>query len=187
MMNKLITGLLVLFLLLVPGACASPVQAPAPVTVGTLIEMYTKTTMAGVASNLTISADGSVVYVEEQGLRHPTQDNPPTRITRTGQLAEAELNNLLKMIDACPFDAEGNCDASTEIIDTDAVSVLTVYYQGQTRTITADYQPLYHLSHPKIPELLDVPEPARKLYRELRYIIDNRTTQTAEEKMPVKG
>jgi len=195
----IVTGL-ILVMLLVPVSCAKapPVPAPAPsppapstmppppvpATKGVLIEMHTKTTMAGVARHLTISVDGSIVFIEERGLRHPTKENPPTRTTRTGQLTEAELSNLLKLVDACLFDREGKRDARTEIIDTDAISELTVHYQKRTRIITANYQPLYHLSHPEIPELSDVHETVRKLYRELRYIIDSRTTQTAEEPIP---
>ncbi|MBA7657154.1 hypothetical protein ES703_65085 [subsurface metagenome] len=198
MKKKLIIGL-ILVMLLVPVSCtkAPPVPAPAPsppapstmppppvpATEGTLIEMHTKTTMAGVARHLTISVDGSIVFIEERGLRHPTKENPPTRTTRTGQLTEAELSNLLAMVDACLFDREGKRNARTEIIDTDAISELTVHYQKRTRIITANYQPLYHLSHPEIPELSDVHETVRKLYRELRYIIDSRTTQTAEEEI----
>lgn len=178
---KLSICLLLSFLLLLSSACGSPVQAPAPVTDGILIEMYTRTTMAGVASNLTISANGYIVYFDDRGLRHPTEENPPIRITRTGQLTEAGINNLLGMVDACPFDTEGNYDARTEIIDTDAVSVLTIYYQGTTRTITANYQPLFHLFHPDISELKDVPEPVRELYQQLKNIIDNSTTQISEE------
>jgi len=157
------------------------VQTPVPVEEGILIEMYTRTTMAGVGRSLTISADGSIVYFDDRGLRHPTEKNPPIRITKTGQLTEAELNSLLKMVDACPFDTEGDCDARTEIIDTDAVSVLLVYYQEKTRTITANYQPLFHLFHPEISELTDVPKPIRKLYRQLKSIIDNNTSQISEE------
>ncbi len=198
-MKKLliITVLMLLVITLYPGCQSSPENStgpspsnqpatPVPVTEGTLMEMHTKTTMAGMARHLTISADGSIVYIDERGLRHPTQENPPTRTTRAGQLTEAELSNLLEIVDACPFDAEDKCDARTEIIDTDAVSVLTVYYQERTRIITADYQPLFHLFHPEVSELSDVPESARKLYHELRYIIDNLTTQIAEEKIPVK-
>jgi hypothetical protein len=87
------------------------------------------------------------------------------------------------MVDACPFDADGKCDARTEIIDTDAVSVLTVHYEGKTRTITADYQPLSH----DVTELSDVPEPVRKVYQQLRYIVDNKTTQAAQEKLAAGG
>jgi len=162
----------------------TPEKVPPPTPSSTesqVIEMYTKTTMAGVGRHLTISADGSIVYFDDRGLRHPTEENPPIRITRAGQLTKAELNTLLEMVDACPFDAEGNCDARTEIIDTDAVSILTIYYQGATRTITANYQPLFHLFHPEVSELTDVPEPVRKLYRQLKSVIDNNTSQISEE------
>lgn len=163
-----------------PGL-APNVKAPVPVEDGILIEMHTRTTMAGVGRHLTIAADGSIVYFDDRGLRHPTEENPPIRITRTGQLTKTELNTLLEMVDACPFDAEGNCDARTEIIDTDAVSILTIYYQGVTRTITANYQPLFHLFHPEVSELTDVPESVRKLYRQLKSIIDDNTSQISEE------
>ncbi|MFC1968817.1 hypothetical protein ACFLVX_05495 [Chloroflexota bacterium] len=184
-MKKLMIAVTAVLLLTLPTACANSTQTPVPVTKGTLIEMHTETTMAGVARHLTVSADGSIVYIEEKGLRMPTEGNPPTRNTRTGQLTQAELNNLIKVVNACPFDAENKCNAHTEIIDTDAISVLTVYYGGKTRTITADYQPLFHLFH-QIPELSDVPEPARKLYHELRYIVDNKTTQVPREEVPLK-
>jgi len=190
-MKRLIIGLIVVMLLLVPVSCAPPVPAPAPsppapstmppppvpVTEGVLIEMHTKTTMAGVARHLTISVDGSIVFIEEEGPRIVLPGSWRSRTTKTGQLTEAELSNLLAMVDACPFNGEGKYDARTEIIDTDAISELTVHYQKRTRIITANYQPL----HPEIPKLSDVPETVRKLYRELRYIIDSRTTQTADE------
>ena len=204
MKRRLIIGLILVMLLaaLLLPACAETRSIPAapltpapstmppplvPVTEGVLIEMHTKTTMAGVARHLTISVDGSIVFIEERMLRHPTKENPATRTTRTGQLTDAELSNLLAMVDACLFDVEGKSNARTEIIDTDAISELTVHYQKRTRMITADYQPLFHLFNPKIPELSDVPETVRKLYRELRYIVDSRTTQTAEEEITKGG
>ena len=163
------------------------VKIPVPVEDGILMEMHTETTMAGVGSHLTISADGSIVYFDDRGLRLPTEKNPAIRITRTGQLTKPELTSLLETVDACPFDAEGNCDARTEIIDTDAVSVLTFYYQGLTRTITANYQPFFHLFHPEISELTDVPEPVRTLYRQLKNIIDTSTSQVLEEAITPTG
>lgn len=186
-------------LLVLPVACAkspetpvvtpetTPTQMPASSNEGLIIEMHTRTTMAGVARHLTISAGREILYIEETGLRMLTEEHPPIRTTRTGQLTEAELVSLLEIVDACPFDAEGNCDARTEIIDTDACNELSIYYQGKTRVITADYQPLFHLFHPEVSELSDVPEPVRKLYQELRFIVDNKTTQAAQEKLAVGG
>ncbi len=156
---------------------------PAPVTEGILIEIHTRAYMSGFARHLTISADGEVINVEETGLRMSTKEYPPIRTTRTGQLSEAELASLLEIVDACPFDAEGNCDARTEVINTDADSELTIYYQGKTRVITADYQPLFNPFHPRLPELMDVPEPARTLFYELWYIVENQTSQVSREKI----
>ena len=42
-----------------------------------------------------------------------------SRTTRTGHLSEEELDRLLVLVDKCPFDAEGKCDARTEIIGGD--------------------------------------------------------------------
>jgi len=175
-------------ILLLPAACKksteTPMTEPEPAPVeGPIIEMHTKTTLAGVARYLTISADGSIVYIEEEGLRHPIPERPPIRTTRAGQLHEGELDRLLDLFDECPFDAEGKCDALTEIIDTDAHSELSLNRQGMTRTIVANYQPLFH----DITALSDVPESVKRLYQELLYIVENRTTQVACEKIPVGG
>jgi len=194
MIKKTIIGLLVSFVLLLPVACAKetapvspppPAQKPAFVQIpalpaeDTIIAMSTVGTMSGMVKYLTISVNGSIIYIEEEGPRIVLPGSSRSRITKTGQLTEAELNGLLDMVDACPFDSEGKCQANTETMDTDVLSTLYVHYQGTTRTIISDYQPLY----PKVTELTDVPEPVRTLYHELWYIVENRTSQVAREKI----
>jgi len=194
---KLIIGLLMLALLSMPIACAQPTQVPEaepeptqtpePVlaqipalpTEDAIIEMSTVGTMSGMVKHLTISANGSIIYIEEEGPRIVLPGSWRSRITKTGQLTEAELNGLLEMVDACPFDSEGKCQANTKTTDTDVDSRLYIHYQGTTRIIVSDYQPLY----PKVTELMDVPEPVRTLYHELWYIVENRTSQVASEKI----
>ena len=119
------------------------------------------------------------VKIEEEGPQIVLPGSYRSRTTKTGQLTEAELNSLLEMVDACPFDSEGKCQANTETMDTDVRSILYVHNRGTTRTIIADYQPLY----PEVTELPDVPEPIRTLYHELWYIVENRTTEVAREKI----
>jgi len=182
MKRIVILAITLILILLMSGCGADKSQMPTLPAEGPIIEMQTKTMLAGVARHLTISADGSIVYIEERGLRHLKPGDEPIRITKTGQLQEDELKRLLELVDACPFDAEGNCNARTELIKTDATSELSIHCQGKTRAIVADYQPLFHLFFPDTPELSDVPESVRKLYQELRHIIDNRTT----EQPPVK-
>jgi len=183
-MKKLIIALPTLIFLLALSSCTSSIQTPVPTTNNVLLTLDTRTTMAGVNVHLEIWPDGAIEYVYESGLMVPTTNNPATKITRNGHLTKDDLNNLLKMVDSCPFDDKGICNADTKIISTDADSVLNVYYSGLTRSITANYQPLFHLFQP--PELTDVPEPIRNLFRQLKYLIDNNTTQTAMETIPVK-
>lgn len=200
-MKKLITGLLVLFLLLVSGACAQPTQvpeaepeptpAPEPMLAqppslpseDAIIEMSNVGTMSGTVKHLTISANGSIVYIEEEGPRIVLPGSYRSRTTKTGQLAEAELNSLLEMVNACPFDSQGKFQADTETMDTDVRSILQVRTQGSAREITADYDPLY----PEVTELPDVPEPVRALYYELWNIVENKTSLVAHEKITARG
>lgn len=194
-MKGLMIGLTLIICLLVPASCAKAPPAPAPKpqlpqseipispAENPIIEMHTKTTMAGVARHLTISTDGSIVYIMEEGPRIMLPGSERIRTTRTGQLQEDELDRLLGLFDEVPFDAEGKCNARTETIDTDALSELSVHYQRTTRTIVANYQPLFH----DVTVLSDIPESVRKLYQEFRYIVENRTTQVAREKIPVNG
>ena len=195
-MKQLIVGLLVLLLLFVPVACAgetavptSPATGPSPTPVPTLvqppslpsedaiIEMSNVGTMSGTVKHLTISANGSIVYIGEEGPRIVLPGSYRSRTTKTGQLTEAELNGLLEMVDACPFDSEGKCQADTGTMDTDVRSTLYVHNQGSGREIIANYDPLY----PEVTELPDVPEPVRLLYYQLWNIVENKTSQISEE------
>jgi len=171
----------------VPETEPEPTPAPGPMLAqppplpseDAIIEMSNVGTMSGLVKHLTISANGSIVYVEEKGPRIVLPGSYRSRTTKTGQLTEAELNNLLEMVNACPFDSEGKCQAGTETMDTDVRSTLYVHNQGSAREITADYDPLY----PEVTELPDIQEPIRVLYYELWNIVENRTSQVAHEKI----
>jgi hypothetical protein len=154
-------------------------QPPSLPTEDAIIEMSNVGTMSGTVKHLTISANGSIVYVEEEGPRIVLPGSYRSRTTKTGQLTEAELNSLLEMVNECPFDSEGIFQADTETMDTDVRSILYVHNQGTTREIRADYDPLY----PEVTELPDVPEPVRLLYYQLWNIVENNTSQVAEEKI----
>lgn len=51
--------------------------------------------MRGEFSYLYIYGDGSIIYIEEKGLRMPSPGHPPTRTWKTGKLASEQLNSLL--------------------------------------------------------------------------------------------
>jgi hypothetical protein len=159
------------------------VQPPSLSSEDAVVEMSSVGTMSGLIKHLTISANGSIVYIEEEGPRIVLPGSYRNRTTKTGQLTEAELNSLLEMVNACPFDTEGKFQADTDTIDTDVRSMLYVHYQGTTREIIADYDPLYS----KVTELPDVPETVKMLYHKLWYVVENRTTEVAREKITAGG
>jgi len=154
-------------------------QPPSLPSENAIIEMSNVGTMSGTVKHLIISANGSIVYIEEEGPRIVLPGSYRSRTTKTGQLTEAELNSLLEMVNACPFDSEGKCQADTETMDTDVRSILQVRTQGSAREITADYDPLY----PEVIKLPDVPEPVRLLYYQFWNIVENKTSQVAHEKI----
>jgi hypothetical protein len=142
-----------------------------------LIVMNTSTTMAGVGRLVTISEEGHLTYIEDRGLRHPSPGNEALRITKARELGENELANLLSLFEQCEFDASGRCEALTSVIDTDAYCELSVNYPGETKTIVANYQPLFH----DLTELEDVPDSVRRLFRELEYIVEHKVREEKRE------
>ena len=48
--------------------------------------------------------DGSILYVEETGLRHPQPGYPPIRTWNTGNLTVEQVNNLLAYLENSGFD-----------------------------------------------------------------------------------
>ena len=103
MMNKLMIGLLALFLLSTQFACAKEAvpappstptpepwlaQIPALTAEDTIIEMRTIGTMSGMVKYLAISENGSIVYFEEEGQRIVLPGSSKSRTTKTGQLQD---------------------------------------------------------------------------------------------------
>ncbi|MDD5039169.1 MAG: hypothetical protein PHN78_07630 [Dehalococcoidales bacterium] len=101
-MNKkirLYVGLLVLGLALVGGGVwllHSSAQAKVSIPEGTPV-IYEKLDyiMRGQFSYLYIYKDGSIVLVEEKGLRLPSPGHPPTRTWKTGKLTSEQLDSLI--------------------------------------------------------------------------------------------
>lgn len=82
---RLALAVLTATILIVGAACSCQEQ---------VIRMESAGTLAGVETNLTISADGSVMYVEMTGLRAIALGGEYTKITREGHLAEGEVDYL---------------------------------------------------------------------------------------------
>jgi hypothetical protein len=131
-MKKTITGLLLLLLLSIPVACAQPtnvepapetqvpaanqspesliprLDSPPPVGVSILegnpvIYERRDYVMRGQFSFLYIYEGGSILFVEETGLRMATSQNPATRTWKTGKLPSEELDSLMKLFTGSGF------------------------------------------------------------------------------------
>ena len=177
--------LILLVLGLLIGGCAPEDMSIPTTSLGGQFEeivMDTHAGMAGTDTHLTISADGSIVHIKIVGLRHFGRGGEATKTTRTGRLQEGELDYLLKLFKKVKFNAEGKYDASSDELDEVVHSELTLKYDGKYTTIIAYYDPIILDDR----ELKYVPKEVRGIYRELRYIIENRTTEVSQEKIPIE-
>ncbi len=59
--------------------------------------------MRGQFSFLYVYEDGSILFIEEKGLRMATSQNPATRTWKTGKLQPQELDNLLQLFTSSGF------------------------------------------------------------------------------------
>jgi len=133
---------------------------------------------------LSIYGDGSVVYIEEKGLRMPSPENPPTRTWKTGQLQQDELNSLLGFVsssgfgdleDRYKFPGVGNLDTGLRIGDMHWV--ISVNWGGLHKTVLAGsyLTPDHGLTYP------DMPYPLNEIYKKLKQIANNQTQVVASE------
>ncbi|MDD5038836.1 MAG: hypothetical protein PHN78_05925, partial [Dehalococcoidales bacterium] len=88
--------------------------------------------MKGENSELYIYGDGSILYIEEKGLRFPSPERPATQTWSTGNFTVEQVNNLLdyfedsglnKLDDSYGGPVEGGSDMSfTIIVNSDNLS-----------------------------------------------------------------
>ncbi len=175
-----VTLVMVATMALVVGVACSCQKSAPPRPEEPVILMETHGTLSAVHTKLTISADGSIVYVKAEGHRLPQPGSTYTRTTWEGQLSEAELDHLLGLFDKLSFDAEGKYNAHSEIMayGSDSFSKLSVILGGRTKTIEANYHPFHHFY-----ELPDVP--VKEIYGYLKYLVENKTEEVSREEIPI--
>ena len=129
--------------------------------------------MAGERSNLSIYEDGTVIFIEEQGLRMPSPGHPATRTWNTGQLGEEELNELLEYIRSSGFDILGSNYSFPGrpieggplggITTGDMSLTISIDHEDLSKTVTAAHYlaPDEGLSYP------DMPDPLNDIYQRL--------------------
>jgi hypothetical protein len=153
--------------------------------------------MQGEFDDLYIYSDGSVIYIEEKGLRMPTPEHPPTRTWKLGKLNEEELVSLITLFQSNEFNAlENHYQYSGNPIDPlgeipssggftmgDGSFTFTIDYSGFQKTVTANgfLTPDHGETYPSMPYPLD------EIYVKLRDVILNHTKEISRENIPLGG
>jgi len=146
--------------------------------------------MRGQFDYLYIYDDGSVLYIEEAGLRMPTPGHPATRTWKTGKLTPEDLNSLLAYLETSGLDKltepyyqfagkpiEGGPAGS--FTTGDMGFNLTVSFDNLSKQVTA-----YGYLTPDHDETYpDMPSPLNDIYVKLRAIA-SATTEVAKENIP---
>ncbi len=184
---KLYIGLLVLGLVLIGSGLwllfnsAPTIDIPEGSPVITANASYI---MRGEFNLLSIYEDGSIIYAEEKNLRMPTRENPPTRIWKTGQLQEEELNSLIGLFKSREF---GDLDERNKFPGVpveggglgmgDMDYAVSVNYGDLHKTVYASHYitPDHGMTYP------GMPYPLNEIYRKLKDIAVNSTAEIARE------
>jgi len=142
--------------------------------------------MRGENDSLSIYADGSVIYIEEKGLRMPTPGHPATRTWKTGKLTPEELNSLMDYLDNSGFEKLNEyyqfpgkpIEGGTGVVITsgDGSFKFTINSDRIQKTVTSFgyLTPDHDETYP------DMPSPLNEIYRRLR-IIALSTQEVAKE------
>ena len=129
--------------------------------------------MAGERSNLSIYEDGTVIFIEEQGLRLPSPGHPATRTWKTGHLQEDELRELTLFFVNSHFSElneynqfPGSPIEHGGISFGDMSLTISIYHEDLSKTVKAALYrtPDKGLSYP------DMPYPLNDIYQRLRGI-----------------
>ena len=188
-MKKLIMGLIVVSLLLVPVACTEQaIEHPWPHAKGPgvgrapprpagswVVAMEVEYLLGGKESCLTISENGTVIYIQEKGLRPPRAKH--VKIRREGQLTKEELSSLIEFFKESGFDELSESYAYQGNPMSDRRLTVFIDYQDMNKTVTA----FGYLTREDIPPYLDMPYPLNEIYKRLKHIAENRTEEIHRE------
>jgi hypothetical protein len=134
--------------------------------------MDVKRVMHGEQSNLSIYEDGTVIFIEEQNLRMPSPEYPPTRTWKTGHLQEEELGELILFFKNSHFNELNEYNQFPGSPEGGGISygdmslTISIDHEDLSKTVTAAMYrtPDKGLSYP------DMPYPLNDIYQRLRGI-----------------
>jgi len=135
--------------------------------------------MRGQFSYLYFYEDGSIIYVEEKGLRMPSPGHPPTRTWSTGKFTQEQLDSLLAYLENSGLDRldeyyqfPGEPIANGGFRMGDMQFTITVNSENLIKTVTA----FGYLTPDNGETYPDMPSPLNEIYGRLRTL-----TMTTEE------
>ena len=139
-----------------------------------VIAMENTFTMAGIRNKLFIYRDGTVIYVEEEGLRPGGTRN---RTWSKGRIDKQELDTIITFIRDSGFAGLENSYYRQESPESDLHHTITVSYQGIYKTVTTSgyFPPDSSQPYEKLPSPLD------EIYIKLMDIAINRTKGVYQE------
>ncbi len=151
--------------------------------------------MRGEFDDLYIYSDGSVIYVEEKGLRMAWSEHPPTRIWKLGKLNEEELVSLISLFQTNefnvlkdhyqysgnPIDPLGSIPTSGGFTMGDGSFTFSINYAGFQKEVVANgfLTPDRGETYPSMPYPLD------EIYVKLRDVILNHIKEISTETLPI--
>ena len=174
--TRLYIGLLVLGVALIGGGVWFLVNAPPAIDIPEeppVIYEQLDYVMRGEFSYLYIYGDGSILYVEEKGLRIRSPLHPPTRTWRTAKFRPEQLDSLLAYFENSGLDKldeyyqfPGKPHEGGGFSMGDMSSTITINSENLSKTVTAFgyLTPDHGETYP------DMPSPLNEIYGRLRVI-----------------
>jgi hypothetical protein len=126
--------------------------------------------MRGRSDRIYVYEDGSIVYTQDTNMRMPTAENPPTRIWSTGKLTQAQLGQILALLQSVDFATLESYyqyppkDTSPPFVHGDMSMTVFVDYSQMSKTVTA----FGYLTPDQGATYPDMPHPLDELYVKFR-------------------
>jgi len=121
--------------------------------------------MKGEITYLYIYKDGSILYIEEKGLRMPSPGHPPTRTWKTGKLMTEQLNSLLEYFKNSGLDKMDDRYLPGKPMS-DMDFTISISSENLNKTVTA----FGYMTPDNGETYPDMPSPLNEIYERLRVI-----------------
>lgn len=173
---KLYIGLMVLGLVVIGGGIWMLVKSPPEIDIpegNPVIYERLDYVMRGEFRYLYFYEDGSIIYIEEKGLRVRSPLNPPTRTWRTGKFTPQQLDSLLAYLENSGLDKlDEYYKFAGEPLEGggfrmgDMSFTISVNSENLSKTVTA----FGYLTRDKGETYPDMPSPLNEIFGRLRVI-----------------